>query len=152
MAWSRAIPEQRSGADRREFSWRTVAFGFALSRRHANRRTDEEVVFLDWHHPWLFFLATGTMLLSGADAFLTLKLLDLGMVEANPVMSAVMTQGTLMFTSTKMAMTAVGIFVLVFLAKARFLNRIRTGLFLTTFFSCYACLVCYELVNLFRLL
>ena len=67
-------------------------------------------------------------------------------------MSAVMNRGTLVFTSTKMAMTAVGIFVLVFLAKARFLNRIRTGLFLTTFFSFYACLVCYELVNLFRLL
>ena len=153
MAWDTAVPEQRSGADRRSFSWRTVAYGFALSRRHANRRVaDEEVVFLDWHHPWLFFLATGTMLLSCADAFLTLQLLDLGMIEANPLMRAVMTQGTLTFTSTKLAMTAVGIFVLVFLAKARFLNRIRTGLFLTTFFSSYACLVCYELVNLFRLL
>ncbi len=153
MAWGTAIPEQRSGADRRRFSWRTVAWGFALSRRHASRRVaDDEVVFIDWHHPWLFFLATGTMLLSCADAFLTLRLLDLGMVEANPVMKAVMTQGTLMFTSTKLTMTAIGIFVLVFLAKARFLNRIRTGLFLTTFFSFYACLVCYELVNLFRLL
>ena len=153
MEWSKAIPEQRSGADRRQFSWRTVAYGFALSRRHANRRLDdEEIIFLDWHHPWLFFLATGTMLLSCADAFLTLKLMELGMIEANPVMNAVMTQGTLMFTSTKLAMTAVGIFVLVFLAKARFLNRIRTGLFLTTFFSFYACLVCYELVSLFSLL
>jgi hypothetical protein len=153
MAWSPAIPEQRTGADRREFTWRTVAYGFALSRRHTNRRlVDEEVIFLDWHHPWLFFLATGTMLLSCADAFLTLQLLDLGMIEANPVMSAVMTQGTLAFTITKLGMTAVGIFVLVFLAKARFLNRIRTGLFLTVFFSFYACLVCYELVNLFRLL
>lgn len=153
MAWSSAIPEQRSGVDRRRFSWRTVAYGFTLSRRHDNRRlADEEVIFLDWHHPWLFFLATGTMLLSCADAFLTLRLLDLGMIEANPVMNAVMSKGTLMFTSTKMAMTAVGIFVLVFLAKARFLNRIRTGLFLTMFFSFYACLVCYELVNLFRLL
>ena len=92
------------------------------------------------------------MLLSCADAFLTLKLLNLGMVEANPVMNAIMAQGTVAFTATKLAMTAVGIFVLVFLAKARFLNRVRTGLFLTTFFSFYACLVCYELVSLFRLL
>ena len=153
MAWSSAIPEQRSGVDRRQFTWRTVAYGFALSRRHNNRRlADDEVIFLDWHHPWLFFLATGTMLLSCADAFLTLKLLDLGMIEANPVMSAVMTQGTLVFTSTKLAMTGVGILMLVFLAKARFLNRVRTGLFLTMFFSFYACLVCYELVSLSRLL
>lgn len=148
-----AIAEQRAGVDRRQFSWRTVAFGFLLSRRHAHRRTaDEEVIFLDWHHPWLFFLATGTMLLSCADAFLTLWLLDLGMIEANPVMSAIMSHGTAVFTSTKLAMTGVGILMLVFLAKARFLNRVRTGLFLTMFFSFYACLVCYELVNLFRLL
>ena len=153
MESGRAIAEQRTGIDRRQFSWRTVALGFVLSRRHALRReSDEEVIFLDWHHPWLFFLATGTMLLSCADAFLTLQLIELGMIEANPVMSAIMAHGTSVFTSTKLAMTAVGILMLVFLAKARFLNPVRTGLFLTMFFSFYACLVCYELVNLFRLL
>jgi len=90
------------------------------------------------------------MLLSCADAFLTLLLIERGMIEANPVMNAVMAHSTAMFASTKLVMTAFGIFVLVFLAKARFLNRFRTGLFLTAFFSIYACLVCYELVNLFR--
>lgn len=148
-----AIAEQRTGVERRQFSWRTVALGFLRSRRHSHRRSsDEEVVFLDWHHPWLFFLATGTMLLSCADAFLTLMLLELGMIEANPLMSAIMAHGTVVFTSTKLAMTGVGILMLVFLAKARFLNRVRTGLFLTIFFSFYACLVCYELVSLLRLL
>ena len=153
MRFSRVAPEKRAETDRREFSWRTVVFGFARSRRHAHRReADDEVIFLDWHHPWLFFLATGTMLLSCADAFLTLQLIDLGMIEANPFMSAVMAQSTMLFTSTKLAMTAFGILVLVFLAKSRFLNRIRTGAFLTVFFSFYACLVCYELVNLFNML
>ena len=95
MELGSAISEQRSTGERRSFSWRTVAYGFTLSRRHAHRRVvDEEVIFLDWHHPWLFFLATGTMLLSCADAFLTLQLLELGMVEANPVMNAIMAQGT----------------------------------------------------------
>ena len=153
MEVSRVAPEKRAETDRREFSWRTVVFGFARSRRHAHRREiDDEVIFLDWHHPWLFFLATGTMLLSCADAFLTLQLIDLGMIEANPLMSAVMAHSTMLFTSTKLAMTAFGILVLVFLAKSQFLNRIRTGAFLTVFFSIYACLVCYELVNLFNML
>jgi hypothetical protein len=153
MEVSRVAPEKRAETDRREFSWRTVFFGFTRSRRHAHRRVvDDDVIFLDWHHPWLFFLATGTMLLSCADAFLTLQLIDLGMIEANPFMSAVMAQSTMLFTSTKLAMTAFGILVLVFLAKSRFLNRIRTGAFLTIFFSFYACLVCYELVNLFKLM
>jgi hypothetical protein len=153
MQASTIFSEQRVSADRRQFSWRTVTYGFTFSRRHAHRRVaDDAIIFLDWHHPWLFFLATGTMLLSCADAFLTMLLLERGMIEANPVMNAVMAQGTAVFTSTKLAMTAFGVFVLVFLAKARFMNRMRTGLFLTTFFTCYACLVCYELVNLLRLM
>jgi hypothetical protein len=145
--------DERASDERRRFSWKTVLFGFTLSRRHAHRREiDNAVIFLDWHHPWLFFLSIGTMLLSCADAFLTLQLLEKGMIEANPVMQAALNQGTAIFISLKLSMTAFGIFVLVFVAKAQFLNRFRTGLFLTMFFSAYACLVCYELVNLFRLM
>jgi hypothetical protein len=43
-----------------------------------------------------------------------------------------------------------GVLTLVYLAKARFLDRVRTGLFLTLFFSAYACLVCYEIVQLLQ--
>ena len=153
MESSEATSGDRARAERREFGWRTVVYGFTLSRRHAHRREiDNEVIFLDWHHPWLFFLSVGTMLLSCADAFLTLQLLNLGMIEANPIMQTALDRGTEFFISLKLLMTALGIFVLVFVAKAHFLNRFRTGLFLTVFFSAYACLVCYELVNLFRLL
>jgi hypothetical protein len=142
MEASQVIPEQRDDNERRTFSWRTVFFGFMRSRRHSHRRIVDEAVFL----------ATGTMLLSCADAFLTLQLIELGMIEANPFMQAAMDHSTGLFASTKLAMTAFGILVLVFLAKSHFMNRIRTGIFLTGFFSFYACLVCYELVNLFRLL
>ena len=153
METTEAIVENRAISDRRVVTWKTIVYGFTRSRRHnLRRKLDAEVVFLDWHHPWLFFLATGTMLFSCADAFLPLLLIERGMIEVNPVMNAVMTQGTAVFTSTKLAMTAFGIFVLVFLAKSRFLNRIRTGLFLTMFFTFYACLVSYELVNLLRLM
>ena len=145
--------EQRSVQDRREFSWRTVFFGFLRSRRREARRiADGDVVFLDWHHPWLFFLAVGTMLLSCTDAVLTLELLERGMVEANPFMAALLGDGAGTFTVTKMTLTAFGILTLVFLAKARFLDRFRVGLVLTTFFSAYACLVCYEVVSLLHLL
>lgn len=123
------------------------------SRRHVHRRNeDEDIHFIDWHHPWLFFLAVGTMLLSCVDAFLTLILIDNGMIEANPFMAGAMEMSTATFAASKMAMTGFGILALVFLAKAHFLNRIRTGLFLTAMFTLYACLVCYELVNLFRVL
>ncbi|HSG59011.1 MAG TPA: DUF5658 family protein [Woeseiaceae bacterium] len=150
---SDALLEKRERLDRRAFSWRTVIFGFTLSRRRDLRREeDAEILFIDWHHPWLFFLSVGIMLLSCVDAFMTLQLLEFGMVEANPVMAALLGQSTGTFAVTKVLMTGTSILILVFLAKSRFLNRFRTGLVLTFFFSCYACLVCYEFVHLMRVL
>lgn len=141
--------EGRNEIDRRRLSWRTVIFGFARSRRHKTRRTDEaEPMFTDWHHPWLFVLGIGIMIMSSIDAFFTLHLLDNGAYEANPVMAAVMGKGTAAFASTKMLLTGLGVLALVFMARSRFLNRVRTGLILTFFFSCYAVLICYEFVSL----
>ena len=153
MEWSDAIVDKRELVDRRNFSWRTIAYGFALSRRHFPRReADTEVIFLDRHHPWLFFLAVGIMIFSCLDAFMTLQLLERGFYEANPIMAAIMSQGTTAFAVTKMAMTGTSILILVFLAKARFMNRVRTGLILTIFFSLYCCLICYEFVSLLAVL
>ena len=151
MELSDAVVDKRAATDRRAFSWRTVFYGFIRSRRHNFRRDEEaEVLFIDWHHPWLFFLSVGIMLMSCLDAFMTLQLIDRGMVEVNPVMAMVIGQGTATFAASKLFMTGTGILALVFLAKARFMNRVRTGLFLTVFFSFYACLVCYEFVFLLQ--
>ena len=151
MEMSEGVIDNRAIGDRRLLSWRTALYGFMRSRRREHRREQEiEVRFLDEHHPWLFFLAVGTMLLSSIDAFMTLLLIERGMVEVNPVMAAIMGQGTGWFTASKLFMTGTGVLVLVFLAKSQFLNRFRTGLFLTMIFSFYACLVCYEFVHLLR--
>ena len=88
------------------------------------------------------------MLLSSLDAFMTLQLLQRGAVEINPVMAAVIGHSAFMFAATKVTLTGFGILVLVFLSRARFMDRIRTGVILTAFFSFYACLVCYEFVLL----
>ena len=147
------LADRRDPDERREFSWRTVFFGFMRSRRHASRRDEDSgVIFIDWHHPWLFFLAVGIMLLSCADAFLTLTLMQHGMIEANPVMATMLGQSAAAFAVSKVVMTGTSILILVFLAKARFMNRFRTGLFLTFFFSVYCCLVCYEIVHLLAVL
>jgi len=147
------ICEHRAASDRRQFHWRTVFYGFLRSRRRDLRRNaDADVIFIDWHHPWLFFLAVSIMLLSCVDAFMTVTLLDLGMIEANPVMASMLGHGTAVFAATKMAFTGFGILTIVYLSKSRFMDRFRTGLILTVFFTIYACLVCYQIVNLLRLL
>ncbi len=146
-----SLDENRDSDDRREFSWRTVFFGFLRSRRRDTRRGSEDApLYTDWHHPWLFFLATGTMLLSCMDAFFTLQLLDRGAIEMNPAMAVMIGQGTLAFAATKMLLTGLGILILVFLSQTRMFNLMRTGLVLTVFFTFYACLVCYEFIYLLK--
>lgn len=141
--------DARAIEDRRSFGWRTVFYGFLRSRRRSTRRAAEaDAVFTDWHHPWLFFLAIGTMIFSCLDAFFTLQLLDRGAMEINPLMDAAIGHSTMFFAASKVALTGFGILVLVFLSKARFMDRFRTGAILTVFFSFYACLVCYEFVYL----
>ncbi|HEX7075179.1 MAG TPA: DUF5658 family protein [Hyphomicrobiaceae bacterium] len=135
--------------DRRRFTWRTVVFGYLRSRRRRHRRDSErDAPFIDWHHPWLFFLAVGIMLLSTLDAFLTLRLLERGAIEVNPVMAAMLGHGHFTFAASKMALTGLGIMTLVFLSRLRVFNLMRTGVLLTLFFSCYACLACYQLLML----
>lgn len=151
MEQAELFNECRDLADRRDFDWRTVVYGFIRSRRRGHRRQSEvEPLFTDWHHPWLFFLATGTMLLSSMDAFFTLRLLEQGAVEVNPFMAMVMGHSIAVFATTKMLLTGFGILALVFMARARVFNRVRTGIFLTVFFSFYCCLVCYEFLLLLR--
>ena len=141
----------RTDSDRRDLSWRTLIFGYLRSRRRTTRRVSEGIpIFTDYHHPWLFFMATGIMILSCFDAFLTLQLIDRGAIEINPFMAVVINQGTLAFAVIKMLLTSFGILALVFLARARFMRRFRTGLILTFFFSGYAILVCYEFVFLIQ--
>ncbi len=143
----------RVDSDRRNFSWRTVFYGFLRSRRRDTRRNSEdEPIFTDYHHPWLFFLATGIMVLSGFDAFFTLQLLDLGAIELNPVMDAVIGKGIATFALTKMLLTSFGILALVFLARSMFMERFRTSAILTIFFVLYSVLVCYEFVSLISII
>lgn len=141
----------REPEERRNFHWRTVLYGFLLSRRRNLRRDSEgEAVFSDWHHPWLFFLSVGIMVFSCLDAFMTLLLLERGAYEANPIMASVMGHSTQLFAAVKLLLTGLGLLALVFLSRALFLNRMRTGLILTCVFSIYACLICYEFVYLMR--
>ncbi len=86
--------------------------------------------------------------MSALDAFFTLQLLERGAIEINPIMSAVIGDSVLAFSVSKMVLTGFGILSLVYLSRIQFLDRIRTGLVLTMFFSGYAVLICYEFVNL----
>lgn len=147
-----ALALERRETDRRRFGPRTVIYGFFRSRRRQARRAgDRQHPFSDWHHPWLLFLGIGVMAMSAADAFLTLRLLDWGAVEINPVMRVLIDTDVQWFVSTKLVLTGLGLMLLVYTSRVLLFRRFRAGLLITAFFCGYACLLCYEYLGLLAL-
>ncbi len=139
--------EVRREGDRRSMSWRTVANGFLRSRRRSARRESEAgQIYQDWHHPWIFFLGVSIMLMSVADAFLTLQLINRGAIEANPFMRSLL-WNTGLFVGLKLLMTAFSIFVLVYASRYKIFGRMRVGLLITGFFCMYLTLITYEILG-----
>jgi len=79
------------------------------------------------------------------DAFLTLLLLYDGAAEVNPVMAALIYRSTATFTALKMGLTSVGIVLMVFLARYRFMRLIRVDLAMYGVLLIYVWLVLYEI-------
>ena len=137
-------PERRSGADRRELSVLTFFKGGMTPRRRRSRRTDEAAIFVDWHEPHLLFLAVTILLLSVADAFLTLTLLTQGAHEANPVLAWLLDSHPGMFAIVKMTLTGVGVLVLVAVSRAKVFKVVRVVSIMHGFVVAYAALIYYE--------
>ena len=88
------VAERRQRTDRRYRVWWSVLYGsFSPRRRRPQRRLgDSGIHALDWHGAHLLAVSIGILLLSVADAFMTVTLLAGGAVEVNPVMAAVVYQ------------------------------------------------------------
>ena len=138
------ISERRVAEDRRSTTLRTFLQSGFTPRRRGGRRAGEQHLPIDWHEPYLLFLALTILLLNVADAFLTITLLMEGAREANPVLAYVLDQHPKLFAATKMSMTGVGVLVLVAIARARIFNVMRVGTLLHIVLVGYATLILYE--------
>jgi hypothetical protein len=138
------LRERRRTDDRRALSWRTFLFGSLTPRRRGNRRGEAAEGLLDWYEPHLLFLAIMILLMSVTDAFLTLKLIELGANEANPVMAYLLERTPRLFVTAKMFLTGVGIIVLVALARARVFRVIRISIIIHWCMLGYVVLLAYE--------
>jgi hypothetical protein len=141
----RILRERRGGGvDRRRTTLRTFLQSGFTPRRRGGRRIDEQHLPIDWHEPYLLFLAVTILLLNVADAFLTLTLLTIGAREANPVIAFVLEEHPKLFAITKVGLTSVGVLVLVAVARARIFNVMRVSSLLHAVLLGYAVLICYE--------
>jgi hypothetical protein len=126
-------------------SWRTFLRGALTPRRRAGRRGSEGCLIADWHEPHLLALALGILLLSVADALLTLTLLLHGAHEANPFLEWVLQHHPQKFAIVKMALTGFGVIVLVVLARATVFRVIRVSHVLHWCLAVYAGVIAWEL-------
>ncbi len=113
-------------------------------------RRSGDSYYLDWYDPRLVFAGIGILLLSTADAALTLILLGLGAAELNAVMARLMNISIPLFVASKIAITAAG--VLFLLAHAHFhILKLTTGRrMIHALLAIYSLLIGYELVLLAR--
>ena len=147
--------DRRRHADRRSrpsspFS-RWSLFG---SRQYARRREDREVHrFVDRYSPRVALVGLLIILLSVADAMLTLKLLELGVArEANPIMNYFLGHGPRTFLTVKFVLTAVCVLTfLVFKNFKYWRGRMTVKWLLVFVLVLYVGLIFYELTLFWRL-
>jgi len=136
--------ERRRSADRRHVTLRSFLRGGVTPRRRGGRRTGEHHLPIDWHEPYLLFLSLMILLLSVADAFLTITLIMGGAQEANPFLAFVLRDHPNLFAVVKMTLTGVGVLVLVAVARSRLFRVMRVGAVLQGLFVAYVALIAYE--------
>jgi hypothetical protein len=143
-----SVGQRREAADRRQRVWWSIVYGNIKPRRRAPPRRLDHTSYhsVDWHSAHLLVIAIAISLMSVADAFLTLMLLQGGAAEeANPVMNLVVHGDPLRFAVLKMAMTGCSVVLMVCLARYRFMRVFRVELALYAILAAYTVLIAYEL-------
>jgi Domain of unknown function (DUF5658) len=135
---------ERRGADRRRLTLRSFLQGGMTPRRRAGRRAGEQHLPIDWHEPYLLFLSLTILLLSVADAFLTITLIMGGAQEANPLLAVILRDHPEWFATVKMGLTGMGVLVLVAVARSRLFRVLRGGAVLQGLCVAYVALIAYE--------
>ena len=137
---------ERRAAERRRRRFWSLLYGGLHPRRRVARRGDDAAGYqaLDWHEPRLLAVAIAILLLCAGDALLTLALLSAGALEINPVMALVVGRDARLFAAGKIALTGIGVLMLVPVARYRFMRAFRAELALYAVLAGYAALIGYE--------
>lgn len=139
-------PDVGPRTDRRKASLKSLIYGaFKPRRRQIRRAEDANYTFLDLHPRHLLVVSTIVMVLSVIDGLFTVRLINAGLQELNPVLAPLVHGDAGLFALTKIFFTAVGVCALVLTSHARVwgsipVARIFYGLMLT-----YGCVIIYEL-------
>jgi hypothetical protein len=136
--------ERRTSHDRRRSVLGALWRGNFARRRIAPRRRSERfIVVTDWFHPQWLAVVIGILLLCGADALFTLKLISHGASELNPFMDPLVRGSGHSFAFWKFGLTSVGVLLLTLMARLHYFGR-TVGVILYVVLAGYVILVGYE--------
>ena len=138
--------DQRRYGDRRNDSTGALNLRRFYSRRRQVRRVmdDTAPARLDVYPPRYFWISVLILLLCMADAVNTLHLLDLGAVELNPLLGALLDRNLTLFALCKHLLTGVGVVILVAYSRHRLFDRLATSQILHGVLLGYLVLVIFQ--------
>ena len=142
---SSVIPDRRTGSDRRSIKTRPFRLESLRGQRHRGRRAGDQAGYVDRYDAKLRVICIGVLLLSSIDAFFTLRILELGGIELNPVMKYFIEWNLWGFIYFKLFLTAICIMVLLVHTHIKWLNLIKVTHILYGCFAFYVGLIFYEL-------
>lgn len=143
------LADRRVRTERRRLTlWSVLYGGFRPRRRLARRTFETTIPVLDWHESHLLVVSIAILLFCVADAWLTVTIIMAGGSELNPLMDKLLSVNVWLFHGAKVAITGLGIAVLVLLSKLRLFGRIRVVQSLYAVLAAYMLLITYELLIL----
>ena len=116
--------DRRTGKDRRSGKrFQLVKQLITGQRTNARRSSDQNrVVYFDRYRPNLFRVIVAILVLSVADAILTVNLIRRGAVEINPLMEYYLKLGPHTFLAVKYVLTSLSLFILVIYSNSTLKN------------------------------
>ncbi len=137
---------QRQGRERRQAYLRSMLYAFCCRQRRDIRRQEDQAgnFYMDHHAPHLLLAALTVLLLSLADSILTIRILEKGGQEINPLMRFCIECNFTLFFIGKFLLTLVSVVLIIVHDRFQIFRRIRGSHILYTILLCYTLLICYE--------
>jgi hypothetical protein len=138
--------DRRSGSERRNTTFAAYWHGARNPRRRDGRRaTDRHYPIVDWYSPRLLIPVFTILVLCVLDGLLTVTLMKHGAAEMNPVMALFLPHNLYWFIFVKLALTGMGLCVLVACSRMKLFRRIPGEAFVYAVLGLYMWLIVYEL-------
>jgi len=142
--------ENRQLKDRRLKPTRPISRYTFIGRRDKARRFNElDNYYVDKYESQLLILISLIMIFCFLDAFISLKIFQLGGAEGNPLMSIFIKKNLVLSFVVKFLFSAIFIIFLIIHKNFKIFGVIKTYLFIYLIFSIYFLLVLYEFYSLF---